>query len=244
MSRTLAIACITAALLLATAADGLAQSFGGSSTGTNSMNGSFGGTGFGSTNLGSSGGFGSIGLGSGGMGGQSFGTGGFGSSGFGSGGFGSQLSGQTTFGQGNQQFVGRDASDMQAVFTNMGRSGSQFFQQLNRSMSRGNRQTGQQPENVRPPVRVQLHVAFDYDQPTSAAVSQGLQERLVKILADHDVSGAEVALEDRTATLRGTAANESQRLVLENLVRLEPGVSTVVNQMTLAPESADQGSDN
>ncbi len=250
MSRTIAMGLLTIALLLAVAVDGRAQfqgsggSGGVSSTGSSSFGstgynpGNFGSTGFGSTNLGNSGGFGSIGLGTGS---SSFG------SGFGSSGFGSQSTGTTGFGQGNQQFVGRDASDMQSVFNNLGRNSNQFFQQLNRSMGAGRgRQSNQQPENARPPVRVQLHVAFDYDRPTATVVAQGLQNRLVKILAEHEVQGAEVSMDGHTATLHGTAANESQRLVLENLVRLEPGVSAVVNQMTLASTTppADPESDN
>jgi hypothetical protein len=257
MSRIVCTGCLTAAMLFATAVNSRAQfqqsgtsgygpSYGSSNFGSAGYNpGSFGSTGFGSTSMGtSSGGFGSIGLGSGGIGGMSIGTGGFTSSGFGSQGFGSQGFGQSSFGQGNQQFVGRDSSDMQAVFNNLGRNSNQFFQQLNRTMGAGRgRQAGEQPQNERPPVRVQLRVAFDYDQPTPSVVARDLGERLERVLAEHHVNQPEVIIEGRTAILRGTAANESQRLVLEKLVQLEPGVSAVVNQMAIATDTATQPAD-
>jgi hypothetical protein len=262
MSRTICTGCLAVAVLLAMAVDGRAQfqsggtgtsssssGFGSSGFGSTGFNqGGFGSTGFGSTNLGNSGGFGSIGIGSGGFGGRSIGTGGFSSQGFGSQGFGSQ--GQMGLGQGGQQFVGRDASDMQSVFNNLGRNSNQFFQTLNRSMgaNRGRQANQQQPENVRPPVHVQLRVAFDYARPTPTVVARDLGRRLEKVLAEHHVSQPEVVWDGGTATLRGSAANESQRMVLENLVQLEPGVSAVVNQMTLAPDTAmepvDPESDN
>lgn len=246
MSRTVCTVCLAAGLLLALAADGWAQfqssgrSSGSSSSSFNSTFGAgynpggFGSTGFGSTSLGNSGGFGSIGLGSGGFGGRSIGTGGFGSSGFGSQGFGQGGFGQSSLGQAGQQFVGRDASDMQSVFNNLGRNSNQFFQQLNRTMGAGRgRQTNQQPENQRPPVHIQLHVAFDYARPTPTVVASSVRNRLEKVLAEHQVSQPQVIMNGHTAILRGTAASESQRLVLGNLVQLEPGVTAVENQMTV-----------
>jgi hypothetical protein len=46
-------------------------------------------------------------------------------------------------------------------------------------------------------------------------------------------------MEGDTAVLRGVAATDSQRLVLEKLVALEPGVRQVRNEMTvIAPPAA------
>ena len=45
-----------------------------------------------------------------------------------------------------------------------------------------------------------------------------------------------VELVGDTVVLTGVAANESQRLVIEKLVMLEPGVMSVDNRMTLAVE--------
>jgi hypothetical protein len=48
-----------------------------------------------------------------------------------------------------------------------------------------------------------------------------------------------VTMEGDTAVLRGVAASESERLVLEKLVMLEPGVRQVRNEMVVtAPPAA------
>jgi hypothetical protein len=40
--------------------------------------------------------------------------------------------------------------------------------------------------------------------------------------------------------LRGTATDEGQRLVLEKLVALEPGVKSVRNEITIAPSATQE----
>ncbi|MCC9655210.1 BON domain-containing protein [Rhodopirellula halodulae] len=48
-------------------------------------------------------------------------------------------------------------------------------------------------------------------------------------------AGVNVQIENRTATLTGSVANESDRRMTELLMRLEPGVSRVNNQLSVAP---------
>ena len=248
MSRHALLTWLTTAVLVGTTASAGAQGrtgqggtgFGGSSVGsgfgssafgTSSSGGSLGSTGFGSS------GFGTTGLGSG------FGTSGIGSSGFGTGGsgssaFGSQGFGQSAYGaQGGQSFVGRDSGDMQGLFNQIGRGSNQFFQQLNRTMGGGNqnrnRPTGQQ-ENAELPVRVQLNVAFDHARPRPSVLAATVRSRLEQVLAGRNIAAPQVEVDGDTVILRGTAQSESQRLVIEKLVSLEPGVSTVENQLTIA----------
>jgi hypothetical protein len=205
-------------------------------------------SGFGSGMSGFGGGMGS-GFGSGmGMGGSGFGSGfGSGGSGFGSGmggfgnsSFGGSGLGQSGFGgnqQGGQNFVGRDSSDMASVFNQLGRNSNQFFQQLNRTMSRGgnrgNRNTTQE-QNAAPPVRVRLDVAFDQPQIQTAVLATSIRGRLEKVLVNHNVTTPQIEMVGDTAVLRGVAASDSQRLVIEKLVSLEPGVREIENQMTVA----------
>jgi BON domain len=202
---------------------------------------SFGNAGFGGSRFGS-GGMGSNSFGNSGMGGGRFGSGGFGGGGggFGGGGFGgggSAMGGQG-FGMsgysGGQNFVGRDSADMASTFNQMGQAGTQFFNQMNRNMARSNRD--QQPaaiENPPQPVRVELQVAFNAPRPTPEVVANNLRRRLGKILAEHDVARPAVTMDGGTAVLSGVAATESQRLVLEKLVSLEPGVRQVRNEMVV-----------
>lgn len=242
------------ALLLTATSTGFAQftgtgrgmsmggnSFGGGGFGGGGMNGmsSFGGGGMNGMSMGGmssglggmSGGLGGMG---GGMGGFGTGMGGSGFGGSGMGGFGQ--SGMNNMQGGQQSFIGRDNSDLSSIFQQMGRSSNQFFQQLNRTMGRGGRggRNNSQEENAVLPVRVRLDVAFDAAPVQPAIVAGKVRTRLATTLARQNVVAPEVDLAGDTVVLRGVAKNESQRMVIEQLVRMEPGVFAVDNQMTVA----------
>lgn len=208
--------------------------FGGGMSGLSGMNGMSGLSG----GMGMSSGMGMGGMG-GGMGG--FGTGmGMGGSGFGSSGFGQ--GGMNNMQNGQQGFVGRDSSDMAAVFQQMGRSSNQFFQQLNRTMGRGGRgrRNSSQEENAAPPVRMRLDVAFDTPRIQPSVTATNVRSRLTSTLSRRSIAAPEVEMAGDTVVLRGTAQSESQRMVIEQLVLMEPGVFAVDNQMTVAPSSVAQ----
>jgi hypothetical protein len=226
--------------------------FGGSSFGGGGFGGMSGMSGFsggmGGLN-GGMGGFGSGGMGMGGMGGGmggmgggmgGFGTGmgmgGSGMGGFGQGGMGGMQGNNM---QGNQGFVGRDSSDMASVFNQLGRNSNQFFQQLNRTMGRGNRRrNSSQEENAALAIRVRLDVAFDQPAVQPGVVANNVRTRLASTLAKRKITAPEVELVGDTIVLRGVVANESQRLVIEKLVSMEPGVAAVSNEMTVQEPSA------
>lgn len=223
-----------------------AQSRGG--TGTSAFGGSgFGTSGFGTSGFGSS--LGRSGFGATGMGGfgSGFGSSGFGASAFGSSGFGSSGMGGQGFnsfgaGQGGQNFVGRDSGDMNAVMTQMGRAGTQFFNTMSRNFgNRGNRgrQQEQQGDNERPPVRVRLEVGFAPPPQTASTLATTVNARLQRLAVDHSLGQTQVAVDGDTVVLRGIAESESQRRVLERLVMLEPGVGAVRNEMVIAGTSAE-----
>jgi BON domain len=263
MLRATFIVCGIAASLAFGLPSAFAQGFGGggnSGFGGGGLGG--GGGGFGSSG-GGGGGFGSSGFGSSGFGGAGgqFGSGtggfsGFGGSGFGgsstfggsfgnsfgSNGFGSSGGGQgrngAQGGQGGQQFIGRSGSDMQSMMKAMGNSSNQFFQQLNRTLGQGNRgkQTGEK-ENAKLNVPVRLTVGFPAAVPQSAALATSLHGHLDKLLAARKIAAPGMDVEGDTVVLTGTADSDSQRLVIEKLVSLEPGVYQVSNQMTVAGSS-------
>jgi hypothetical protein len=183
-----------------------------------------GSSGFGSSGFGSS--FGSSGFGSG------FGSSGFGSS-FGSSGFGSSF-GSSGFGSnGNNGFVGRDANDMQSIFRQLGRSSTQYFNNMNRQMARG-QQTTVTTRNPSQPIRTEVQVAFAAPQPSADVVAKALQVRLAKIMSEHHMTVPTVSVQNGTAVLSGVARNDNERQVIESLVSFEPGVRTVRNEMTVA----------
>jgi hypothetical protein len=253
MLRSLASVCLLIVVAAAPRTAAMAQSWMGGS-GMSAFGGGFGSgsgaSGFGNAGFGASrfggGGFGSSGFGGspfggGGFGGGGFGAGGFGggfgSGGFGSGGsavFGNRASGMGGFG-GGPAFIGRDSAVMAATLNEMGRAGTQFFNQMNRNIARPSRdrQPAADVESVPQPMRVALRVAFDAPRPTAASVTSRVRARLGKILADHGVGQPDLTMEGDTAVLRGLAASDSQRLVLEKLVSLEPGVRQVRNEMVV-----------
>jgi len=253
MFRKLAKLCLVAVLSLASSTAVIGQSWTRRTTTSAFGSSTFGTGGFGPSGFGNAG-FGASRFGSGGFGSQSFGTGGFGNAGFGAsrfggGGFGGGGFGGSVFGAqtsvisgygGGQNFIGRDSGDMANVFNEMGRAGTQFFSQMSRNIARNSRdrQLDQPVETVPQPMRVELEVAFDAPRPTPAAVANRLRTRFAKILADHGIDQPAIAMVGDTAVLNGVAASESQRLLLEKLVMLEPGVRQVRNEMVVIARPA------
>lgn len=249
MLRFLIANAIAASCLLIPAGLGWAQGVSNGGFGTSS----FGSGGFGSGTIGSSsfgsGNFGALspgagtfgsGFGSNGIGGR-FNSSGFGSTSmFGSGGTSSPFG--DGFGQGGQNFVGRDSSDMQALFQNLGRGSNQFFNQLNRTLDRGSRRNRRgdqgQEANETPPVRVQFRLAPD-DRAVPSVTPAQIHARLERVFAGAKFGSPDVTVEGDVVTLRGTAPSENRRLVIEKLAELEPGVRQVWNLMTVAP-TADE----
>jgi hypothetical protein len=224
------------------------QSAFGSSSGLRPL----GQAGFGATQFGSGMGSGGMsGFGSSGMGGMnSFGTGSFGSS-FGGGGMGGMsgfgmqgMGGMNGGAMGGQNFVGRDGGDMNAVMSQMGRAGTQFFNSMSQNMrGRNNRNRQQQSgegegENERPEMRIRLEVGFAAPRPAPTALARNIQTRIARLAVDHSLGQPQVSVEGDTVVLRGVAESESQSLVLANLIALEPGVRSVRNEMTVATAPA------
>ena len=171
--------------------------------------------------------------------------------GMGAGGLGGMGGGQMGFGStGNQGFIGRDAADVQAMFQAMGggqRTGAQGANrggQGNRGQGgrgQGNRGQNNQGggEQTRSPIRVRVQVAFDYPAPAEVggpvAFAPTVYDRL---LENRKVENFAITRQGSRVVLTGVAADTSERLLMTRLVSLEPGVTIVDNQMTLAEQIA------
>jgi len=208
--------------------------------------GGMGSSGFGNSGFGNSG-FGSSGFGSGGMGNSGFGSSGFGSSGFGNSGmgrsgFGNSGLGNSGFGGGQSgggaSFVGRDATDMQGTFGQASRAQTQFFNNMNRQMSRNNRNRNQQKTttNASQQLRIQVKPAFAATPQSNAVVATQIQTRISKIAASRKMSQPLLTMQGDTAVISGAANSDSERMVFSQLVAMEPGVREVRNEMTVAGE--------
>ena len=66
-------------------------------------------------------------------------------------------------------------------------------------------------------------------------VQSALRQRLKRYQTLRSFGPLEVSVEGRTAILRGTVATAKERALAELLVQLEPGVSTVQNDLTVKP---------
>jgi hypothetical protein len=147
---------------------------------------------------------------------------------------------------GGQAFVGRDSGDMASVWSQLGQAGTQYFNQMNRSMSRSNnRNNGSQQQAAKvdyvpQPMLVNLRLGFTPARPSDTELTNTIRARLGRILAAQNIVAPQLTMEGDVAVLRGVAATESQKVVLEKLIAMEPGVSAVRNEMTVAAPTATE----
>ncbi len=160
-----------------------------------------------------------------------------------------QLTGNERFLRGNRQpgqFVGADTADVANPMSNfrqtlglgpMTSSGlTESLAALGRSLQGPNptgNQQGSFGNNSRTAYRITRTVAFEYALPQPAQHSAVLSQRVVRALRLPDADAIRVILQGRTAILQGEVATEHARDLAERLLRLEPGVSSVQNELTV-----------
>lgn len=212
------------------------------------------GTGTGGSSLGSSG-FGSTGQG--GFGQSSLGQGGFGQTGQGTGsgqnrnatGFGNQNQNNGFLGVNNNpnNFIGRNNQgqngNLNGQTGNLGRGNNQggnrrqLDPSLQQLLNGGNQNGGNGQTSQQPVIRPRQKVAFEYPQPKLDAVVAATQTRLQKLAVRYPrLSDVQLAQEaDGTIVLRGSAPTEADAKVAESMIRLEPGVRKIRNELTFPP---------
>ena len=82
--------------------------------------------------------------------------------------------------------------------------------------------------------RPRLRVSFPVDRPASEMVNSGLEDRLLLCLAPIETGQIEVSVEGARAVLRGEVPSHHQRRLARLLLLLEPGISEVQNDLTVA----------
>ncbi len=210
-----------------------------------------GSTASGTSGFGSTSGFGG---GTGGFGGAT--GGGFGGGTGAGGAFGGGAGGQGAFGQAGatqtggaqldvfnpqtQGFVGRDSADAQAVMQAQAAQQQQLNNQQ-RSSAQMNRGRDAQQASPPPAIRVQLQIAFDYDRPAIATVdgrvASVLDKTLNQSLAKRGISVPEVVWSGRDVTLRGRVPTDDASRLVENMVRLQPGIDRVINELVVIADA-------
>jgi hypothetical protein len=147
-----------------------------------------------------------------------------------------------------QQFLGGN-NQGQNQGMNQGRMGANGMANLlgntNRGGNRGgmnlmNSQMGNfggSNTNQAPVIRPRQRVAFDYPAPKSEALQTSLQGQITKVsIKNPRLSNVMVTTNaGGEVVIRGAVKSEADAKLAENLVRLEPGVRSVRNELTFIP---------
>lgn len=188
-----------------------------------------------------------------GAGGAGFGTSAFGSPGAGFGGqgaggfgaFGGQTQGNGQVGAGlggADAFIGNDGRQTQNFFNNLNRGQRRtammdfMIENLNEMRDRG-RGNGQ---DRTPPVRVKLRPQFETPLGTMGQIDAGTQSRLATSATELGVRDPRMSMSGRTLVLEGKVATAHDRDLAEEMMKLEPGVGSVDNRLTVEPEATEQ----
>ncbi len=84
-----------------------------------------------------------------------------------------------------------------------------------------------------------VEVGFEPPMPTLAEMTSSLQTRFEKAGVSRLDSPIDVVIESDTVVLRGTVGSAHQRLLAENLARLEPGVRSVRNELVVSSATVE-----
>lgn len=140
------------------------------------------------------------------------------------------------------QFVGSDSGDLQNFLSQAAgaRGGPNAAGGRGGQNRQGFNQGGQQqPARL---IRATLRVAFSYPPRNTVAASTKLASRINVSRVIQPIVPVEVTISNRTATLRGVVATANGRDLAVRLVLLEPGISRVKNELTVA--SSDEQPDS
>jgi BON domain len=132
------------------------------------------------------------------------------------------------------RFVGNEFAGQQAAMGAM--QALQGLQGLGRSGGGFNNRSNQQ-QTERLPMRPTQRIAFDYTPATPAVATRRVAARFDGIVARRpEMNGVSFASDDAgRVVLRGTVANREAGELAAALIRLEPGVRDVVNELTVGP---------
>lgn len=140
-----------------------------------------------------------------------------------------------------QQFLGANQAAQQNQQQNQNRNRNNRGRQ-NQGMDpndpNGFNQQGQEQDSRRS-IRPQQKVSFDVPKIPYEELNTTLNSRFERVTRQPALRGVTVNLDaDGVVVLRGEVATQSQKQLAANMVRLEPGVKKVRNDLTLAEPAA------
>ncbi len=147
------------------------------------------------------------------------------------------MGGMNAMGHGRHEFNGMNAMGMSRGMGGMmggmggmgGRNGMNQFG--------NNNQNSKNQSKMRPSVKVGFAVP-PATAATANATSTAIQSRIARLPSTVSARGIQVVMEGRTAILRGNVASQADERMMQRLVSLEPGVSTVRSELSY-PGKAD-----
>ncbi len=161
-------------------------------------------------------------------------------------------------GTGNQQggFVGRNANPNQFIGANANTGGNNGMNQgqFQGNQRQGNRggarslfsQNGNEfnqnnsAQTQAPILRARQKIAFNYAQNQLHTRQPQLQMKFTKLVQRNEaLQNVAIAAENNTVILRGEVSSAADARLAEKLVRLEPGVRAVQNELTYPDQSAE-----
>lgn len=207
-----------------------------SKSGTGGISGALGASGFGGMTTGKTGSAGG-GMGALGGGANPFGQGGQGGTGFGGSGSGGAGGIGGPGATGNSQFAGRTntgfAGNSQAGQTGNTSGAAPRNFNLGSNASQRNSNTPP-PEKRTSAIRPRQRVAFDFNARTAETIATKVSTRLDRIgLKYPSLKDVDVHAEGSQVVLTGKVKNAEQSRLAEILLRLEPGVRSVKNELEI-----------
>jgi osmotically-inducible protein OsmY len=89
-------------------------------------------------------------------------------------------------------------------------------------------------------MRTVLSLGFEVPPRSQPALASSVATRLAESRGVDPLSPVTVTMQDRTAILRGVVPTDHARTIAERLAMLEPGVSSVQNELTVAPVTSSE----
>ncbi len=90
---------------------------------------------------------------------------------------------------------------------------------------------------AKPAIRTRLRSAIEVASMPSSQVQMNATQRFRSLANYPSLNGINVGMRDRTAVITGVVPSARDRRMSELLIRLEPGVSSVDNQVVVSPAS-------
>lgn len=105
-----------------------------------------------------------------------------------------------------------------------------------------NSQSGQQSnsQSAKSTIRATAKIRFPYSRPAATQVSRNVMSRWNRIPLPEKFDGVSLNFDNGVATLTGQVATAEEKRMAEKLILLEPGVSSVQNQLEVV---ATEGSE-